>query len=183
MCIAWWILSFFFRQEPWSWIALPVSCLYTAHHITSSCCGMTSPTSVFCNICGWSGSKSESFVIGWPVLRGHRIILIGGNKIPTHIKAEDPHMALFWRSVVHRYVKMKFGILYVRVSDSQFLATNTINITTREKQMICEKFWRFVSSKDVGTGAQMNICTQYGQMYICRLFPFFNTLGTGHLNC
>jgi len=33
--------------------------------------------------------------------------------------------------------------------------------------MIYEKFIGFVSSKDLGIGAQMNICTHYGQMYIC----------------
>jgi len=72
---------------------------------------------------------------------------------------------------------MKFGILYVKVPDCQVSCNKyTINITTREKKMICEKFRGFVSSKDVGTGVQMNICTQYGQMYICRLFPFFNIL-------
>jgi len=41
--------------------------------------------------------------------------------------------------------------------------------------MIYGKLRGFVSSKDVGTGAQMNICTQYGQIYICRLFTFLTS--------
>lgn len=78
---------------------------------------------------------------------------------------------------------MKFGTVSKTSRLSGFFATNTINITTRETQMIYEKFRGFVSIKDIGTGAQMNICIQYGQMYIGRLFPFFNIQTVLFLGC
>jgi len=39
-----------------------------------------------------------------------------------------------------------------------FLATAVINVTTREKRANIETFRGFLSSKDVDTVAQMNIC-------------------------